>query len=38
MIFMAIVAVFIGLYWAFIDNLTVVLISLIGIGFSSTAR
>lgn len=33
MIFMAIVAVFIGLYWAFIDNLTVVLISLIGIGF-----
>ena len=33
MIFMALVAVFIGLYWAFIDNLTVVIIALIGIGF-----
>jgi OPA family glycerol-3-phosphate transporter-like MFS transporter len=33
MIFMAIVAVFIGLYWAFMDNLTVVIIALIGIGF-----
>jgi OPA family glycerol-3-phosphate transporter-like MFS transporter len=33
MIFMALVAVFIGLYWAFIDNLTIVIISLIGIGF-----
>jgi OPA family glycerol-3-phosphate transporter-like MFS transporter len=30
---MALVAVFIGLYWAFIDNLTVVIIALIGIGF-----
>ena len=33
MIFMALVAVFIGLYWAFIDNLTIVIIALIGIGF-----
>ena len=33
MIFMALVAVFIALYWAFLDNLTVVIISLIGIGF-----
>ena len=33
MLFMALVAVFIGLYWAFIDNLTVVIIALIGIGF-----
>jgi OPA family glycerol-3-phosphate transporter-like MFS transporter len=33
MIFMAIVAIFIGLYWAFMDNLTVVIIALIGIGF-----
>jgi OPA family glycerol-3-phosphate transporter-like MFS transporter len=32
-IFMAIVAVFICLYWAFMDNLTIVIISLIGIGF-----
>ena len=32
-IFMALVAVFIVLYWAFLDNLTVVIISLIGIGF-----
>ena len=32
-IFMAVVAVFICLYWMFIDNLTIVLISLIGIGF-----
>ena len=30
---MALVLVFIGLYWAYIDNLTVVIISLIGIGF-----
>ncbi|MBR1872750.1 MAG: MFS transporter [Bacteroidales bacterium] len=33
MIFMALVAVFIVLYWVFIDNLTMVVISLIGIGF-----
>ena len=33
MIFMALVAVFIVLYWAFLDNLTVVLIALVGIGF-----
>ena len=33
MIFMALVAVFIAIYWAFIDNLTVVIIALIGIGF-----
>ena len=33
MLFMALVAVFIVLYWAFIDNLTVVIIALIGIGF-----
>ena len=33
MLFMALVAVFIALYWAFIDNLTVVVIALIGIGF-----
>ena len=33
MLFMAMVAVFIVLYWAFIDNLTVVIIALIGIGF-----
>ena len=33
MIFMALVAVFIVLYWAFIDKLTMVIISLIGIGF-----
>ena len=33
MIFMALVAVFILLYWLFIDNLTVVIIALIGIGF-----
>ncbi|MBO7548179.1 MAG: MFS transporter [Bacteroidales bacterium] len=33
MIFMALVAVFIVLYWIFIDNLTMVVISLIGIGF-----
>lgn len=32
-LFMAIVAVFICLYWAFLDNLTIVIISLIGIGF-----
>ena len=32
-LFMAIVAVFVGLYWAFIDNFTMVVISLIGIGF-----
>ena len=30
---MALVALFIVLYWAFIDNLTVVIIALIGIGF-----
>ena len=33
MLFMAVVAVFIVLYWAFMDNLTIVMISLIGIGF-----
>jgi OPA family glycerol-3-phosphate transporter-like MFS transporter len=33
MLFMAVVAVFIALYWAFMDNLTIVIISLIGIGF-----
>jgi OPA family glycerol-3-phosphate transporter-like MFS transporter len=33
MIFMFIVALFICLYWAFMDNLTVVIIALIGIGF-----
>ena len=33
MLFMALVLVFVVLYWAFIDNLTVVIISLIGIGF-----
>lgn len=33
MIFMAIVAVFVLLYWRFIDNITVVMICLIGIGF-----
>ena len=33
MIFMALVAVFIILYWMFIDNLTMVIIALIGIGF-----
>ena len=33
MLFMAIVAVFVLLYWQFIDNLTVVMICLIGIGF-----
>lgn len=33
MLFMALVAVFICLYWAFMDNLTVVIIALIGIGF-----
>ena len=32
-IFMALVAGFICLYWLFIDNLTVVTVSLIGIGF-----
>ena len=32
-LFMAVVAVFICLYWAFIDNITIVTISLIGIGF-----
>lgn len=32
-IFMAFVAVFICLYWAFMYNLTIVIISLIGIGF-----
>ena len=32
-LFMVLVAVFIVLYWAFIDNLTVVIIALIGIGF-----
>lgn len=32
-IFMAIVIIFICLYWAFIDNLNIVIISLIGIGF-----
>ena len=33
MLFMGLVLVFILLYWAFIDNLSVVIISLIGIGF-----
>ena len=33
MIFMALVAFFIVLYWLFLDNLTVVVVSLIGIGF-----
>ena len=33
MLFMALVMVFIVLYWLFIDNLTVVIICLIGIGF-----
>ena len=33
MIFMALVALFIVLYWLFLDNLTVVILSLIGIGF-----
>ena len=33
MIFMALVAVFIARYWACIDNLTIVIIALIGIGF-----
>ena len=33
MLFMGLVAVFIVLYWLFIDNLTVVIIALIGIGF-----
>ena len=33
MIFMALVAVFIVLYWVYLDNLTMVIISLIGIGF-----
>lgn len=33
MIFMALVAVFVVLYWVFIDNITVVMICLIGIGF-----
>ena len=33
MLFMALVAVFIVLYWLFVDNLTMVIISLIGIGF-----
>ena len=32
-LFMTLVAVFIVLYWAFIDNLTVVIVALIGIGF-----
>ncbi len=32
-IFMGLVAVFIALYWAFMDKLTVVIICLIGIGF-----
>lgn len=32
-IFMAIVAVFVVLYWQFIDNLTIVMVCLIGIGF-----
>ena len=32
-IFMGLVAVFIALYWAFMDNLTVVIICLTGIGF-----
>ena len=33
MLFMALVAVFVVLYWQFIDNITVVMICLIGIGF-----
>ena len=33
MIFMGLVAIFIVLYWVFVDNLTMVIISLIGIGF-----
>jgi len=33
MLFMGLVLVFILLYWAFIDNLSIVIISLIGIGF-----
>ena len=33
MIFMALVAIFIVLYWLFIDDLTMVIIALIGIGF-----
>jgi OPA family glycerol-3-phosphate transporter-like MFS transporter len=33
MIFMALVLVFIVLYWLNLDNLTIVIISLIGIGF-----
>ena len=33
MLFMAVVAVFVLLYWQFIDNITVVMICLIGIGF-----
>ena len=33
MLFMALVAVFIVLYWLFLDRLSVVIISLIGIGF-----
>ena len=33
MLFMGLVAVFVLLYWQFIDNLTVVMICLIGIGF-----
>ena len=33
MIFMALVLVFIVLYWLFMDNITVVIICLIGIGF-----
>lgn len=33
MLFMAVVAVFIVLYWVFLDNLTMVVVSLIGIGF-----
>lgn len=32
-IFMALVAVFIVTYWLFMDNLTIVIVSLIGIGF-----
>ena len=33
MLFMALVAVFVVLYWMFLDNITVVMICLIGIGF-----
>jgi len=33
MIFMALVAIFVVLYWLFLDNITVVMICLIGIGF-----